>query len=218
MSSSAFASGDAVVSNRQHDRLLEWGTTARPRPGQEISGDLAVVNVLPDGALVAAVDGLGHGREAARAAQIVRDVVQAFGDGHLASLARLCHEALVQTRGAAISLVYVSGSTSTITWLGIGSVEGRLVSGDRPLSRSKGTLGLARGLAGKRLPAVNVATLGVRRGDVVILATDGIGVSFADSLDVGGPPQQIADRIVAHHWKGSDDAVVVVCRYLGIRR
>ena len=49
-------------------RPLEWATAGSARGGESVSGDLAVVSMLPDGALVAALDGLGHGAEAARAA------------------------------------------------------------------------------------------------------------------------------------------------------
>jgi phosphoserine phosphatase RsbX len=56
---------------------VEWGVATRSRRGEATSGDLAVVALLPEGALIAAIDGLGHGGEAARAARragaVVRD-------------------------------------------------------------------------------------------------------------------------------------------------
>ena len=55
---------------------VEWAVARRCRRGEATSGDLAVVSVLPEGALVAGIDGLGHGAEAARAAQRAADVVR----------------------------------------------------------------------------------------------------------------------------------------------
>jgi serine/threonine protein phosphatase PrpC len=51
-------------------------------------------------------------------------------------------------------------------------------------------------------------------GDVMVLATDGIGSGFAQAIAPGGTAQEIADRILAAHGKDSDDALVVVVRYL----
>jgi hypothetical protein len=52
---------------------------------------------------------------------------------------------------------------------------------------------------------------------VLVLATDGIEAAFGDSLDTSGPTQAITDRVLAAHWKPSDDALVVAVRYLGVR-
>jgi phosphoserine phosphatase RsbX len=50
---------------------------------------------------------------------------------------------------------------------------------------------------------------------MVVLATDGIGTDFADRLTAGEPSQELADRILAQYGKESDDALVLVARYLG---
>ena len=65
---------------------------------------------------------------------------------------------------------------------------------------------------------LRTATLRVRPGDILVLASDGIETTFADTLDISGTPQAISERIVAAHWKRSDDALVVTLRYLGERR
>ena len=64
---------------------------------------------------------------------------------------------------------------------------------------------------------MRTATLDVRPGDVLIMATDGIEAAFADSLDISGSAQDISERIVAVHWKPLDDALVLAVRYLGAR-
>ena len=60
---------------------------------------------------------------------------------------------IAATRGAAISLAFVSPSKGTMTWLGIGSVEGRVLSGDPSATRPKGSLALGNGVPGHELPA-----------------------------------------------------------------
>jgi hypothetical protein len=196
---------------------LEWGVASRRRPGEATSGDLAVVSLLPEGALLAAIDGLGHGAAAAAAAEQAGAVLRSRPGPDLVQLAELCHRALRDTRGAAISLAFVSPGMSTISWLGVGNVEGRLLGGEAAATGPKGSLVAGSGVLGHELPAVKTATLDVRPGDVLVLATDGIEAGFADALDTSGSAQTITERILSFHWKSTDDAVVVAARYLGRR-
>jgi len=196
---------------------VEWAIATRCRPGETTSGDLAVVSLLPEGVLVAGIDGLGHGDEAARAARTAAGVLRESPSRDLVLLVQRCHAALRSTRGAAISLAFVSPSDRGVTWLGVGNVEGRVLSGDPWAIRPKGSLALGNGVPGHELPPVRAATLELRIGDVLVLATDGVEAVFADSLDISGSPQAISERILADHWRPTDDALVVAVRYLGVR-
>jgi hypothetical protein len=213
------ACGRSVAGVAEHAtrEAIEWGVSAKSRPGEATSGDLAVLTALPDGTLVAAIDGLGHGGEAAVAARRAGEVVRTQPTHDLVYLARACHDALRDTRGAAISLAFVSSRDGNVTWLGVGNVEGRMLSGAPSLTRPKGSLAPGNGVLGHELPAVRATTLDLLPGDVLVLATDGIEPAFADSLDTSGSAQAITDRILAVHWKPADDALVVAVRYLGPR-
>jgi negative regulator of sigma-B (phosphoserine phosphatase) len=205
------------VLDQARDRELEWGIATAPHPAEDVSGDVALVIRVPEGALVAVIDGLGHGHEAARTARIARKTVREAAGADITALAHSCHRALACTRGAAVALAYVSTSTSTLTWLGVGNVEGRLITGDqrtRPPS-ANAFLRLRRGVVGHQLPTIDSATLDIHRGDMIILSTDGITPGFGEALDVSGSPQRIAERILAEHWTGGDDGLVLVLRYLG---
>jgi phosphoserine phosphatase RsbX len=196
---------------------VEWAIATRCRRGETTSGDLAVVTLLPEGVLVAGIDGLGHGNEAARAARKAADVLRGSASRDLVLLVERCHAALKGTRGAAISLAFLSPSDPGVTWLGVGNVEGRVLSGDPSAIRPKGSLPLGNGVPGHELPPVRTATLELRTGDILVLATDGIEAVFADSLDISGSTQAISERILADHWRPTDDALVVAVRYLGLR-
>jgi hypothetical protein len=176
-----------------------------------------VVASLPEGVLVAGIDGLGHGAEAARAAQRAADVVRERPVTDLELLVERCHVALRGTRGAAISLAFVCPSDHGMTWLGVGNVEGRVLGSDPSATGPKGSLALRGGVPGHELPPVKPATLPIEPGDVLLLATDGIHRAFADAPDVSGSPRTITERILARHWKPPDDALVVAVRYLGPR-
>jgi hypothetical protein len=171
----------------------------RCRRGEATSGDLGIVTLLPEGVLVAGIDGLGHGEEAARAAAKAGEVLRESPGRDLVLLVQRCHAALKGTRGAAISLAFVSPSEGGVTWLGVGNVAGRVLSGDPSATQPKGSLPLGNGVPGH------------------VLATDGVEAAFADSLDVSGSTQAISERILADHWRPLDDALVVAVRYLGVR-
>jgi phosphoserine phosphatase RsbX len=196
---------------------VEWSVATRCLHGETTSGDLAVVALVPGGALVAGIDGLGHGSEAAHAARAAGEILRRTASHDLPLLVERCHAALRGTRGAAISLAFVSAAGG-MTWLGVGSVEGRVLSGDPSAMRPKGSLALARGVPGHELPAVQTATVEVQPGDVLVFATDGVDRSFADSLDLSGSTTAITERIMARHRKPTDDALVVAVRYLGAPR
>ena len=210
--------GEGNVASRTVSQTLEWGTAARSRWGETASGDLAVVTRVPDGTVVAAVDGCGHGAEAARVARIACERVRRSACRDLVSLASQCHDALRWTRGAAMSLAFLSAVDNTITWLGIGNVQGRLLSRRPRTPWSNRSLRQVSGVVGHNVPPLRSATLTLDHGDVLIFATDGIGAAFADSLELLGRSHEIADRIVANHWNRTDDALVLVLRYLACRR
>ena len=194
--------------------LLEWCVAGRALPGEEHSGDDALVLVDGRRALVAAIDGVGHGplaREAARAA--VAALGQEPWDDVVASTRR-CHAALRATRGAAVGLAAFGGA-GTVTWLGVGNISGRLVTGGGLSAPAGRLLASLSGVAGDDdLPALRPATIPVRRGDVLILVTDGIDGAFADDVVVTGTCEEIAGHVLRDFARATDDALVVVARYL----
>ena len=195
--------------------FLEWGVATRPLGAGTSSGDVAVVSVVGALALVAACDGLGHGPAAARAATAAAAVLEQFAGEDVVMLARRCDEALQSTRGAAISLAVLSASAAAVTWVGVGNVEGRLLRGTPSGPGESQSLILDAGIVGEGLPRLHAVTVPVERGDTLIFVTDGVDSRFADSLVPVGAPQEIADRIVREHGRSTDDALVLVARYLG---
>jgi negative regulator of sigma-B (phosphoserine phosphatase) len=56
---------------------LEFGVAGSIAPGQRVSGDLEVVHYYDGGggALVAVIDGIGHGEQAAATARLAADTI-----------------------------------------------------------------------------------------------------------------------------------------------
>jgi negative regulator of sigma-B (phosphoserine phosphatase) len=198
---------------------LERGVAERALRGEHRSGDRAVLAAYQGGALVAAIDGLGHGSDAADAAAVAAQVLAARPDDEPAHLLDACHEALIRTRGAVMTLAWFDLDDARLSWTGVGNVEGRLVHAGTPFPTHPGapTEGALTkgGVVGYNLPPIRVTSADLLAGDVMVLATDGIDSGFAQAIAGGGTAQDIADRILAEHGKEGDDALVVVVRYLG---
>lgn len=182
----------------------------------EESGDGHLVTFTPRGALVAVMDGLGHGPEAAFAADVASRVLKRHAAEPLTALLKRCHTELKHTRGVAMTLAFIAWPEGRLTWTGVGNVEGRLLRGAGSSERGIESTLLLGGVVGFRLPEVRPGSHQLAPGDFLILATDGIAPSFADDLRIHDQPQEIAERILARHRK-HDDALVLVMRYGGGR-
>jgi len=200
---------------RKRRSLIDWSlSTVRP-PGESESGDMALVKPVANGVLLAAVDGAGHGREAADAARIaVTTLAEHAGEG-IAALLRRCHLKLRGTRGAVMSLVAFDGERNEMKWLGVGNVYGLLVRRpDHPGAPKEGIL-LKGGVLGYALPPLQPQIITVLPGDTIALATDGIHAEFVMDVDTETLPQTLAERLCARYATGRDDGMRLVARYLG---
>ena len=194
--------------------LLEWALATKTLPGETESGDLSVVKAIPSGAIVAVADGLGHGAEAAAAARAAIDAVERHAQESPPALFERCHRALQGTRGVVMSVASFGRVERSMTWLGVGNVEGLLLPGDGG-RRARASLVTRGGIVGSELPRLQPHAVPVAPGDLLILATDGVRDGFGDAVTVDATPQQLADHILKSYGKGTDDALVLVVRYRG---
>jgi negative regulator of sigma-B (phosphoserine phosphatase) len=200
--------------------LIQQGIAARAFPGENVSGDRPMVKLVPNGVLMAAVDGLGHGKAAGAAAEIAVATLEDHAEEEPEALVQRCHRALKGTRGAAMSLAAIDAREGKMAWLGVGNVEGLLLrtAGSPP---TREALSMRGGVVGYQLPPLRTAYLPVTAGDLLVFTTDGIRSDFATGLSLIDPllkhqdVQEIADRILARFGKTTDDALVLVVRYLG---
>jgi phosphoserine phosphatase RsbX len=211
------------MDTERSDSLLRWGVAARALARQSVSGDLSLVIPFPGGVLVAVVDGLGHGEHAVAAARLAITTLGEHAQEPVTLLLQRCHEQLKGTRGAVMSVASFDVHDSLMIWIGVGDVEGVLLRESVEDGQGRESLPLRGGVVGYQLPPLRATALPVRRGDMLILATDGIRNSFIQEPLLRNPavrlaqdgPQQLADRLLAQYGKTTDDALVLVARYLG---
>jgi phosphoserine phosphatase RsbX len=197
--------------------MLASAVRGRALPGERESGDLHVVADFPGGTLIGAIDGLGHGEEAAVAARVAAAVCREHAADSLVQLVQRCHAELRRTRGAVLSLASFRDADATMSWLGIGNVDGVLFRADTNADPPREDLICRPGIVGYRMPPLRERVLPVYSGDVLVFTTDGIdGRFFVVQKPTLREPSDVADEILRAHAKEVDDALVVVACYNGV--
>ncbi len=194
---------------------LEWAAATQTLPGESLSGDRHVVQPFSGGVLAAVVDAVGHGREAAELADRAAATLAGHAHEPVGSLLQRCHEVLHGTRGVVVSLASFDVAAATATWVGVGNVAGIVYPAPPAVRPGASVLVCLGGIVGDDLPHARPALIHLAPKDTLIFATDGVDPRFADALTATGPPQDVADHILAHFSRGTDDALVFVARYLG---
>lgn len=190
-----------------------WGAAGRPLVGEIVSGDAYLVQPYPEGLLLAVIDGLGHGTEAAIAATAAVMALEGLGDRPIVEQFERCNAALRDTRGVAMTVAHACEATGEVTWLGVGNVEGLIARIDEGAIARTDFLMLRNGVVGMKLPRLLVSSQRLEPGDLLIMATDGIRARFHEALDPTGDPHEIAQRLLEEHARDNDDAMVLVARY-----
>ncbi len=193
---------------------IRYGTAHFVRPGSTRCGDMELVHVQQSAAVLAVIDGVGHGESAAGAAEIARRTIQAHLRDSPSSLVQRCHAELRSTRGVVMSIATIDLERGRLSWLGIGNVRSVLYRARGTLGPSREELLLRAGVVGAQLPPIRVTETSIAAHDTLVFATDGIRSGFADDLPLSRDPQEVASRILAQHGRQTDDALVVVARVM----
>jgi serine/threonine protein phosphatase PrpC len=185
-----------------------WGLAGRPKQGQSVSGDVAIVETIGEVLLLAMIDGLGGGEEAARAANLAAAAFQRHRTLPLQEQIKLAHTDLHATRGAVVGLLRLDLRSLQASYVGVGNIgiHASTKRAIKPISKN--------GILGFRLPSLLELHYTYDTGDTFILYSDGISSQFVHDmkLDTSLPPQQIADRILEAYGKLIDDATVLVLK------
>jgi anti-sigma regulatory factor (Ser/Thr protein kinase) len=186
------------------------GVVCVPQAGEWSCGDAWSLIRTPDGVQAVVVDGLGHGVEAARAADEALRIVRECEGWSPARTIEAAHGPLRATRGAAIAVAEVVASERVLRFAGIGNISGSIVTrdGSRSLTSYNGTVGVA-------LRKVQELTYPWPDDACLLLHSDGI-TSRARSDAYPGlaerHPAIVAGVIFRDFYRGRDDATVLVLR------
>jgi phosphoserine phosphatase RsbX len=194
--------------------FLDWAVAGRPLAGQPVSGDLAAVQVTRARCVIAVIDGLGHGPEAASASALAAGVIERHRAEPLEAMLLLVHEHLAESRGAAATLAIVDGDTGRMDWLGVGNVDGMLIRADETARPHTSGVFLCRGILGYQQPNIRPQEpIQLEDGDCIVIATDGVRGDLVADVRHETPVDRLATQLLDAHATPDDDALVFVARY-----
>lgn len=192
----------------------EIAIMGRPFPGESISGDDAVFARFDDGFLMAVADGLGHGPEAREASNRAVDTVRANLGLSLELLAPAVNDALIGTRGCAMSAIRFTSHDGMLECFSAGDVQAHLYTFRTAHFFTPTPLVLGTGpLLRQR---IRIEKNSLPGNSVLALFTDGLKsqTSLKGQLDaLRQPAIAIAQRMIESYARPDDDALVLVAKF-----
>lgn len=187
---------------------IRYAGLTRPIIGETECGDAYAV-AGADGVLTAALcDGLGHGPLAAAAAREALAAVFEGPSGEPATLLERAHRRMGGTRGGALAIAQIAGSS--VRFAGLGNVAGWIVSPD-----SRSGMASIPGIAGHQARRFRQFEYTLPAKGIVIMHSDGLSsrwdIAALPGL-AGRDPLITAAALLAEAGRHRDDAGVLVLR------
>lgn len=194
---------------RTPQRLVVGGTCL-PVAGETVCGDAWVMHERPGRALVALIDGLGHGPGAAEAARVGVEVFARHPDLAPAPLIEAMHLAMRATRGAAVGVAELDLGRRVLRFAGVGNIAGTLIA-------DQGTRSVVShgGIVGSECRKVQEFEYPWFAGTLLVLASDGLQTQWKLDRYAGlvlRHPALVAATLYRDWARGRDDSTVVALR------
>jgi anti-sigma regulatory factor (Ser/Thr protein kinase) len=193
-------------------RPFEVAALSLPAPGESVCGDSWYIGLGEQQLRIVVVDGLGHGPDAAVAADAATALCAQSDTLAPKDFIEQAHGALAGTRGAALAAASLALGSDRLKYAGVGNIGGTLVSAvsSRGLMSHNGTVGA-------RMRTIQELEYEWPRGWLLIMYSDGIQSRW----DLGKypglhahHPAVIAGVLLRDYLRGRDDTTVVAVRRL----
>ncbi|HEY9679414.1 MAG TPA: hypothetical protein V6C76_15510 [Drouetiella sp.] len=199
----------------QQISVVEWAVGHRAKSANQISSLTSVVKSTPSGFLVAVIDATQDGKDGNSAARAAAEIFEGYTHHSLVDLFNRADRCAKETGGCSISAAIFNTSYHTVTWFGVGNVQGYLHHKNPESNPRYRWLKLSQGFVGDNRFSIRENTHPVRMNDVLVLATSGIRSDFAGALPIEGKPRVVADTLLQQFAREDDDALMLVTRYVG---
>lgn len=185
--------------------MIVAAAAVRSHPGEQVSGDAAVIVPGDGGCLVALIDALGHGPLAAECADRAVEVVRAHAGERPKDILAACHVALRHLRGAAMAVAAISSDGSGV-FAGVGNIRARVL----PESPHHGTLLCSRGIIGQQVRAITEHEFRLPLDGLGILYSDGVGTRIDPLAVPRAPIDRMANELLRTWQRPNDDASLIL--------
>lgn len=181
-----------------------------PRPGETACGDAWSCHEDAHARTVFVVDGLGHGMDAARAANEAVAQFQRSRHQPPEDIVQGVHGAIRHTRGAAVGVSRIHWDSATVSFAGVGNIASTFVP--RAPGAAVRRMVSHNGIVGHN--ARKIQAFDYPCGDgLLVMHSDGIATSWNLSAYPGllqAHPMLVAAVLYRDFSRGRDDATVVV--------
>ncbi len=180
------------------------------RAFDQVNGDIGFVEECGSHFFIGLIDGLGHGPEAHNIALISQKFLKEnLANERLDETMKGLHGHIRGSRGCVAAICSINVQSLQIRYSGIGNIA-LIKLGASP---QRGVL--AEGVIGYSISAPKVEAMQLSRGDVLILASDGLESridinSYPKILD--SDPETIATNILEKFGRDMDDQLCIVLR------
>ncbi len=185
------------------------GVAQRPAEGETLCGDAYAIVRRGRTTLVALADGLGHGPEAARAAQAFCSHVEDEADRPLDAILTSADQVIAGTRGVAAALLRLD-PPGHFEYAGVGNIVLRVLS-RRPIH----PLSVAGTLGRRNTRRLRCERFAVEHGDMLVMHSDGVSARYELAPLRGEAPDRVARELLEVHGRSHDDATCLVVRWDG---
>lgn len=181
-----------------------------PKSGEEFNGDGWISSQTSNKLLLMVCDGLGHGDQAAIAAEEAKKEFLLSYPYPLDEIMENLNSRLKHTRGAAVSLVEVNSINNIVRYCGIGNITGMIFSPE-----SSRSLISHNGTVGHEIRKIQVFEYPWKDDSLLILFSDGLTSRwnfdkypglFSKTLPV------ILSTIHRDNTRGTDDTTIIAAR------
>jgi anti-sigma regulatory factor (Ser/Thr protein kinase) len=189
---------------------LEAGAVCVAKSGEDVCGDAWLVEARDEGELAVVADGLGHGPDAATAANAALHAVALQPKLGPARLVQRAHLALRATRGAALAICNLDARGGALTLAGVGNVSASVTGNGR-----RTHLVSHNGIVGHEMRKVQEFAAPWPPQALLVMHSDGMSTHW----DIGDYPGLtlhhaglIAGVLYRDFSRGRDDVTVVTVR------
>ena len=206
----------ARIGNRPPSLARAWvasledrvGAVCVPLRGETDCGDAWRIVVGRQHLSIVLVDGLGHGPDAAAAADIATTVFLRLASEPPEAILLAMSDAMRNSRGAAISVVVIDSAARLARFSGVGNVDGRVFVPGRTEH-----LVPQNGIIGHTMPALRPTSVPWPADARIVMHSDGISARWSLDMYPGlstAHPALIAGVIFRDFGRDRDDATVLV--------
>lgn len=199
---------NSLGSSNDAPESFQCSCISRPAPRETACGDAWRLAKRPDSFAFMIADGLGHGPDAAAAADLAASAFDKDPFADVNAVIESLHRATSGTRGAVVAIANLDRCRRLLRYSGVGNISGTLFS---PGTRQG--LSSHNGIVGSRLPRLKAFEYELPSSGILIMHSDGLQTRWTLEAYPGlaqRHPAVIAGVLFRDFYRDRDDVTILI--------